>query len=415
MKRILIFDDEIRAATKWKRDLEKLDVVSESYEVETIDIYDLHVALVELEARRLDIRKGKSVELVSGNNLFDDCAMVIVDFDLLHHSSASAEYLTGENVAYLARCFSTCGVIIALNQYGDNDFDLTLKGHPESFADVNVGGRQITSPGLWTEGWQGFRPWGWPLLPKMEHAFNLRVADILDNLDAPIFGYLGFPEECVPILSRGISEFIDVGKKSHGIERITFREFATRSKNGYKGKDTLLDSPKYKIPDPLLARVAVARISKWLERLILQGQDLLADAPHLVYRYPSLLEGEIDDLTNWNRTASLENPTIHREPIARHKFEKEHWLSRPAWWFFRLRIDRAISEVSSPFNTERPGYLFCEDISRFLPEDETQEFVADLDSPFTRRSVVDPRTCRDPKLASELKKIDYRPEVRFSL
>ena len=45
---------------------------------------------------------------------------------------------TGERVAYIARCFSACGFIIALNQYnnqGQPIFDLTLPGHVNSFAD----------------------------------------------------------------------------------------------------------------------------------------------------------------------------------------------------------------------------------------------------------------------------------------
>ena len=413
MKKILIFDDEARAAARWKRDLEKLDAVSSEYEVVTIDVGSLHDALSELEERRFNIREGKPINQALGNNLFDDSAIVIVDFDLLN--SASLEYVTGEMVSYLARGFSTCGVIVALNQYGFNDFDLTLKGHPESFADMNIGGVQIVNPGLWSEGWDGFRPWGWPLLPRMEKAFAVRIADIMDKLDASIFEHLGFPEEIAPILSRGISEFLDTGKKKTTVEQVTFREFATKSKNGYRGKDTLSDRPKYQIPDALLARVAVARVSKWLERLVLQGQDLLADAPHLAYRFPSLLEGDIHDISVWNRTASLEQPNIRHQSITHHQFKKEEWLSRPAWWFLRMRNDEDIKEVASPWNTERPGYVFCEDVSRFLPEAEAQEFVADLESPFTRRYVVDPRTCTDPKLASDLKKINYRPEVRFSL
>ena len=54
----------------------------------------------------------------------------IIDYDLLGSQAEKSPTgsLTGEIIAYLVRCFSRCKLIIGLNQYGSNPFDLTLRG-----------------------------------------------------------------------------------------------------------------------------------------------------------------------------------------------------------------------------------------------------------------------------------------------
>ncbi len=55
----------------------------------------------------------------------------------------------GHRLAYLARCYSDAKYIVVLNQFGENRFDLTLRGHPEAHADLHIGLRQATNAGLW--------------------------------------------------------------------------------------------------------------------------------------------------------------------------------------------------------------------------------------------------------------------------
>jgi hypothetical protein len=148
------------------------------------------------------------------------------------------------------------------------------------------------------------------------------------------------------------------------------------------------------------------------------------DAPHLALRYPSLLRGDIKKVGTWDASASLplskslwsEKGQL-REKIQHHRFCKQDWLSRPAWFWNELSKLETIEEIRNPWSAERPDFVFCEDVSRFLPQKEAREFVADLASPFVRRFVVDPGpgSCSDRELASELRRVNYRPRVRFSI
>ena len=119
----------------------------------------------------------------------------------------------------------------------------------------------------------------------------------------------------------------------------------------------------------------------------------------------------------WNKTASFQGINslgIQYRRIAPYRFEKQDWLSRPAWFWRRLvNLDR-IAEVADPWSTKWPDLVFCEDISGFLPRNAAREFVADLPSPFVRRFVVDKSSKEGSKLAQYLK-VDYIPAVRFSL
>src|SRR5579864_3344441 len=170
-KTVLVCDDHPKIARDWASQIEK--VCPPDFTVESIAQEQLVEMISQLEARRKNARKPAGSRAESTQNRFDDADILVIDYDLLDLRDQT--YLTGENVAYLARCYSRCGIIVGLNQFGPNDFDLSLKGHPESFADLNVGGEQIGNPGLWSAKWNGFRPWHWPLLPAAVEAFKLRA------------------------------------------------------------------------------------------------------------------------------------------------------------------------------------------------------------------------------------------------
>jgi hypothetical protein len=408
-KKILICDDEPGMRESWKNALEAIPTVQRGFEVEIISDVEFAGTLMDLEKRRRTAREESTSVPGStwGDNPFDTAAILIVDYDLFGFKKE--DYITGEGVAYLARCYSRCGLIIALNQYGENNFDLTLKGNPGSFADLNMGSTQLSNQGLWGEPWDGFRPWYWPLLPLATEALERRAADLLDgHLDEPIMNYLGFPEEISETLPRSSKEFLFLGNET---ESVTFREFVTPPGSGLRSKDKTLD-------DESVARIAASRIAKWLERMVLAGQDILVDAPHLVTRFPSLLTNDIEDREVWNRTASFKGVSsigIKYKTIQEFRFEKQDWLSRPAWFWRRVSSHDRITEVADPWSTKRPDLVFCEDLSKFLPQNATHEFVADLPSPFVRRFVSNPDSKELRKIAKDLRQVNYIPAVRFSL
>ena len=402
-KKILIYDDEQQQREAFKKKLKrglKKAGLEDVFDVKTLAENKLQTSMEILRTRQECTRddRGYPNECTS----FDDTSIFIIDYDLL--KSGAQGFFTGENLAYSVRCFSKCKLIVGLNQFGNNTFDLTLRGHPESFADLNLGADQLDNPGLWRGDWgdsrRGFRPWYWPNLYDSLRDFDQKVEDVQQNLKSPICKVLGFNRELFRLLPRAIVQFIGKSERKD-LTQTTFHEFISESGNGLRPKDAhILDKE-------VLARVGAARISKWLERFVLPEQDILVDAPHLVSRYPSLIVSDERGIESWNRTAQLVNYRdlgLDTELIEPYRFKRDHWISRPAWVWDKLRECKKIKEISEPWVTSKPDWVFCEDASRFYNRNASRDFLADTVSPFVRRFA-----------SRGFKNVDYRPRLRFSL
>ena len=105
----------------------------------------------------------------------------------------------------------------------------------------------------------------------------------------PLANFSIFDRELFLLLPREIVEFIEKPAQKRTFSNHV-REFVTESGNGLRLKDKI--SLNDDTNDHILARVGAARISKWLERLVLPEQDILVDAPHLVLRYPNLITSD---------------------------------------------------------------------------------------------------------------------------
>jgi hypothetical protein len=386
-KRIVIFDDEDGPRQAWGEKIRSV-VAAGEFQVDVVGNGDFKAALQVLQSRRAAARKR--LELSDEPTLFDTAGILFVDYDLFNLHE------TGEEVAYLARCFSKCGIIVAVNQFAREGytFDLTLQGHPESFADLNLLAEQIFEPGLWSTPWGEFRPWFWPMLPKAVEAFERRVQEVEKNLDERILSFLEIPAEVVKILPLDVVEFITS-------EDATFRSFVRESGMALRSKKDEIISERG------IARIAAARLSKWLERLVLPGQNILVDAAHLLERYPSLFLADAPEaLVGWERSHDLLAPGAEIMDVAKlepFRFKKEAWLSRTAWYWPQVSGCEKIKEVANPWEP-RTRLAFCEDTSRFIHPDDAEEgeFVAKVESPFVRRFV----SKRDPR---------YGPKLQFAL
>ena len=399
-KKILIYDDEREQIKRFKGKLDqalKKAGQDQDFTIETLCEDALQCSIEKLQNKQAGFRRsGKCSDETTE---FDDTSIFIIDYDLL--KSKATKFLTGEIIAYIVRCFSECKLIIGLNQYGHNPFDLTLRGYPESFADLNLGEVQLGNPELWRGDWsdyrQDYRPWYWPNLFESLRNFDTKVAEVKENLDNPICEVLRFKPEIFQLLPREIVQFI--GEEKEPAET-TFQDFVMHSGNGLKPKDSNISDID------VLARIGAARISKWLECLVLPEQDALVDAPHLVSRYPSLIVDNTQDIEVWNRIAQLidyRELGLHNKLIEAHRFEKDYWISRPAWFWDKLREDESIQEIIEPWATAKIDWVFCEDTSCFHIQEQCKEFFADTVSPFTRRFV------------KGFQEVDYRPRVRFAL
>lgn len=397
--KVRVHDDTDRTSNQWARKLQTL--LGNNFDVEPITSSEFEESLKVLERRR-KLARSKSNLAVEPCPIIDDSDVLVIDYDLLETNRSL--FLTGEEFAYLSRCYSRCGAIVVVNQYGKDTFDLTLKGHPESFADLNVGQYQLFCDGLWKENWKKseFRSWHWPAIPQLASNLRRRKNELRDHLNEPIINYFGMGRLSLP---SAAVEFLQ-GSLKKKPEHITFRDFVTNnSVHGLHRKDKPFE-------EGAITRIAASRIGKWLERLILPGQNILVDAPHLVSRFPSLLRGSGNNLANWNKVAELgrRGPLgIKLKDISDFRFSALHWLSRPAWLWADVSACKKIKEVRDPFakGGSDQRFVFCEDTSRFVKRTEAQEFIADIPSPFVRRYVLKKRTAWSA--------VQYTPIVRFGM
>ena len=389
MKNIVICDDEADVTREWKAKLEGVDQLKHRFNFLALTMSQLKATIEELEGRRAAARQSASH--TSTATEVDDCALLVVDYDLLNAKTGG--FVTGENVSYLARCYSGCGVILGLNQfYRDNVFELDLHSRPGSFADVNLSDKQLTVEGLWSADFkQGtFRPWQWPIVPDLSELFEKRVESLKGNLEVPITRFFDFPDTVFDFLDRETQAFISPDAKD--IRSVSFLDFVRQSGQGVRGKDEQRNEHQ-------IARIAAARVNVWLERMILPAQSVLVDLPHLIERVPSIIggEGAIAKQASW--------VTFDPSPlttISRHAFARPEWLSRSAWWWPMIESAEEQPELAAPWNYPGLSVAFCEDTSDFRARDQTHPFATAFNSPFARRYVA--------KLADVI----YRPQVRLA-
>jgi len=403
---ILICDDEFDRAKRLRDFLNQASFKSIDLNCVAVPPSEFTSTIVDLERRRRHARERGADEggTVTGPdmspNLFDQGDIIFLDYDLVRledEDAAVAGSQSGERIAYLARCYSRCGIIVGYNQfYYKKTFDLTLRGNLRSFADLNISYDVVAHPGLWGGGYDDFRPWYWPLLPHAVtrmHECRKQLED--GNADASILNMLGLTS--APVRNALVREQLEFLTPGEHPESTTFRGFVVDSGQGLKKKDALWEPQA-------VARIGAARISKWLERSILPGQNILVDAPHLVDRFPSLLTSD-GDTSGKNSTCHLgleaSELGLDSEKIVSAQFSSSAWLSRPTWIWPTLAQKEDIAEVRDPWGAPTDSLVFCEDSSRFCEREEAKEFVAEVRSEFSRRHV------------RKFDDVNYEPAVRF--
>lgn len=384
---ILICDDTVQPLTGLAKQLEKLVPQGTTIGVATGE--EVSKIAEELELRRRSATEAQRGVVPWGDHRLDKVDLLIIDYNFVQLAHATG--LTGHRLAYLARCYSDAKYIVVLNQFGDNRFDLTLRGHPEAHADLHLGLRQATNAGLWSSAdWPAFRPWVWPVLPTAVERLQRITDEVAANLDGGVLQHLHLVDR-LGAIPRNVRQFL-------GDDEITFRDFALKSGNGFDVTDTPFD-------DRVLPRVAASRIAKWLDHMIFAAQDLLVDAPRMLSRYPSLIgDAGLQSLADIPLTPEWEAALQLPASVQDYTYPKPDWLSKSAWWRPELLDDMEIVENQETTSPD-PTLRFAEDASRFLAPAQVSPFVADLASPFVQRFVRRERE----------QGIDYQPQLRFAL
>jgi len=402
---VVFVDDDDRLLDEWRGKWQEACPKGKAV-LEDNKTADTKSEIFQLSTARHGTRKDPR-HVVAETPLFNKADLVLVDYDLIELEQSTA--LTGEDIAYLLRCFTTCGVIVLLNppDLGTNFFDLRLRRSMDSWADLQLGTDQLGNGWLWNKVPEGFAPWHWPQLLEMVERRRRQVAEMRSALDKVALDTIGIPEEVRASLDHSMTDVLTarrVGKPA-GVKPLTAREFVLKSEYGVHRKDR----PAFKGADEQMARIAAARMSSWLESVVLPGQNVLVDAPHLVRRSPGLLSGDQDKVGSWNATAVRESDAASRAvrspDLSQYRFKKETWLSRPAWFWPLVASSKRFMEWAQP--STQKDFVFCEDTSAFCPRSEAHEFMADVPPQFSLRHVKMGTGKANPPV--------YRPPMRLSM
>ena len=408
--KVLVYDDESNIADNLASSIES---ARDGATAEVADKEDFQELMYFISRRMSALRHQEDCD-TSDSHPADDADVVVVDYDLFEYRDEKQPIdMTGSRLAYLMRCFLKCGFIIILNkERSGNPFHLTLGSPTEDFADLHVSSMQIGNPGLWHAPFEGFRPWYWPLVPNARENFEQCVRDVHENLDVPIVNFLGL-DRVIDWIPRRAQDFLE-GRET--FDNVTFRSFAKVS-SGIDPKDELRDEQKY--------RVAASRIVILLNSIILPEQGVLVDAPHLVSRFPSLLQSANTRIETWNllcNPVESEIDSLLNEDLRKYRFGPPHWLWRPAWYWPEINGDEEIEEVQNPWAIQDVDWVFCEDISKFVPIGVAQEFRALVAPPFTKRYIFDRNVESAQRYVRQLdeggvldpRQIDYVPQSALS-
>lgn len=356
---VRLFDDDDDARTEWSARLG--EILGDAANVAAIAPKEFRDGVAALEDRQRQARaNGTSV----AECVFDGLDVLVVDYDLLELAAGSdgGGHETGERIAYLVRCYSTCRYVVALNQFTlARVFDTTLQGHVDSFADLNIGSETLFDEGLWFGNRDGFRPWAWPRLLDEPGRLGRLAATLADVMDEGVLAHLGLADP--PLKNRLQRAHLEPLSRTDDPFELTFVRFASASPLARDPKDRRWSEDH----DPLLA---AARLSKWVERVLLPAQDVVIDAPHLASFYPTALAGDPDDTADLALDAA-DLPLDH-EQVADARW-MPGWAARPLWAVPGL----ARSDPAAPGDaTAMEQLVFCEDTSRFSDIAEAASYYA---------------------------------------
>lgn len=375
---VLICDDDADRAERWQQHISAIPGVDGALDVQSLPTADFAAALLALSVRRETAREGAG-PADDAAAVVDEAAMLVVDYDLTigpedQRGQAETEDVkqalrgrSGEQFAYLARCYSRAGFIVLVNQeYKRRTFDLTMQRFVHSYADLNVQRDDIVSAELWTGEGGGYRPSHWPRLldaPSL-HASRLDAAEP----SAKVLETLGIRGRDAEALTA--RQLDPLGGEDPS--QVTFAHLVD-------GVDGGLD-PKDEQPDEWMRRsIAAAAVARWLESTILPAQNALSDAAHLAQRFPSIVTSSSP--AAWQAVGGGTVPAglDVAEALA------VGWATRPVWSVHAVR--EAAKAASGPLADPAP-LAWCEDVSDFREFGAVREYESDVPGTYDQRFVA---------------------------
>ena len=194
---IRVCDDDAEMAEEWVDDIRK--VVPDTFDVDVMQEAGAEIA--KLLNRKSRVEEGNAP--VEQPTQFDGLGILVVDYDLIHLDDTGGR-TTGEGIARLARSYAKCGAIVVMNQFKGPQFDLGMRGHLDSFADINIDAELIGSAPLWQSRLPdgSFDPTTWTPLPELMAAARTLSGKLTEGgFGAPPMPHLGLDENAIAELS----------------------------------------------------------------------------------------------------------------------------------------------------------------------------------------------------------------------
>jgi hypothetical protein len=325
---------------------------------------------------------------------FDEAEIVLLDSDLQPDPTEVSNTADGraiqdalrnqrgDVIARQVRSFTSAKFIVVVNMFWRRHakartFDLTMQQGADTFADLHIREGEIGDEALWF--WcggdgAGFNPWSRPVLAGAPAMVDRSIAAV--DLKAEVLTTLQlepFVDELDP------SQFDVFGDAD--IATATFDDLVEYSPLGFMYPNATHDEAARK-------RVAAAIVRNWLARSVVSAQDVIADAPHLVARFPQFLGAGIDDPAQWNAVANKAAMTATEALPAASTTELialRPFLDRPVFSVAAARSLVPRLERTKP----APDLVFAENASVFTPRDAALEFASEVAGTDPRRHVVD--------------------------
>lgn len=393
--KVVVVDDDDVMRQQWESAIKRAARGSVPLTFNNVPQKSLKAAVEQLEKKRRHSRSEASTEL--GSDVFDDADIVFVDHDLLDLEGLAS--LTGEDIAYLLRCFTSCGIIVILNpgDLGTNFFDLNLRRPFDSWADAVMGSDQLANRWLWKDTPVGFAPWCWPSLPDAVRRRRRQVVLAQKDLGRSVGTLVGLTHELLINMDDAMAAAV-VDKDGKSFK--TLWKFVLSHASGIQRKD---NADFFEKNPEQLARIGASRLSSWLDQVVLPAQTVLIDLPHLVSRLPGILSKKRSKAvleSICSREGKGWQAAVKAKELDAFRFRSDDWLSRAAWIWPQVMQAPAFSEWA---RGETGGVVFCEDTSRFIDAKQARRFRANTPAPANFRYV------------EKLEGVSYEPSVRLAL
>ncbi|MDE0625889.1 MAG: hypothetical protein OXH99_05780 [Bryobacterales bacterium] len=283
--------------------------------------------------------------------------------------------LTAEAIIGYLRAFTSIPYIVSLNKNLHVDFDLRfLFGDYQSLADLALNTGHLSHDRLWNaEPVSGFAPWYWPRLPYAAERRKEQEGAVTEKLHESVWKVLGFPPQADEYLSFRAKAAL-VTPANPVARETTFETFFAISRALAPAEKETLEAGKASgLARRAIGRVATYEVDRWLRRHVLGPQDVLIDLPHLLAQMPFLLGDRVSELGAWNAVArTAKEPfgldkTVFKAHIEGAQFTESSWVPTPCFWWPSLKADERLTELYFDANAEWPDFVFCEDVSQFVP------------------------------------------------